>query len=205
MTPVPHASRVRGRINPLLAALAGAFLLTGGLTGCESQEFEQKEVLPMVEVTYDEAIRMSLEEVEGSGFVSITLHRPRSVHPEWDTVVVDEKNTSSLVRVSATSERLLSSRTLPPGETPPPERVSAARRMTVLPEKAVKKITKPEFGKVTSVRPGVAENRPVWTVVVATIQGAHRFAYDVDGVTGEVLDRRAAGPGDSALRSPARP
>jgi uncharacterized membrane protein YkoI len=205
MTPVLRRARVPGRARPTLAALAGALLLVGALTGCKSQTFEKREVLPMVEVSYDEAIRMSLDEVKDSSFVSIDLHRPRSVHPEWHTVVVDEKDTSSLVRVSASTEKLLSSGTLPADEAPDKKVLDLTDRMQILPEEAAKKVVKPDFGKVTSIHPDTAEERPVWTVVVATIQQNHRFAYDVDGVTGEVLDRRPVGPGDSTLRSPARP
>lgn len=205
MTLVLHRARVRGRARPTLAALSGVLLLVGALAGCKSQTFEKREVLPMVEVSYDEAIRMSLDEVKDTSFVSIDLHRPRSVHPEWHTVVVDEKDVSSLVRVSASSEKLLSSGSLPADEAPDKKVLDLVDRMEILPEEAARKVIKPDFGKVTSIHPDTAEERPVWTVVVATIQQNHRFAYDVDGVTGEVLSRRPVGPGDSTIRTPAQP
>jgi uncharacterized membrane protein YkoI len=177
----------------------------GVLTGCEDPDFEHREVLPMVEVTYDEAVQMSEKQVKDSDFVSVDLHRPHSSHPEWHTVVVDPEDTSSLVRVSASSEQVLSSRTLPADEAPDKERLDLVDAMTIVPEEAVKKVTKPEYGKVTGIHPDEFEGRPVWTVVVATVDGDHRYAYDVDGATGEVLERRAVGPGESTLPTPARP
>lgn len=61
---------------------------------------------------------MPLAQVRGGSFVSVELRRSGSVHPEWHTVVVDEQGAPSLVRVSASGERVLSSGTPPAGEAP---------------------------------------------------------------------------------------
>jgi uncharacterized membrane protein YkoI len=203
MTSVLRPARAPRRASSLLAVTL--LLAAGVLTGCENPDFEPREVLPMVEVTYDEAIQMSEKEVKDSDFVSIDLHESRTTHPEWHTVVVDPKDTSSLVRVSASSEEVLSSRVLPPAEAPDKKQLDLVDSMKIIPEVAVKKVTKPDFGKVTAIHPDEYKGEPVWTIVVATLEGDHRYAYEVDGVTGEVLERRSVGAGESTLPTPVQP
>lgn len=203
MMPVLRPARAPRRTRSLLAVLL--LVAFGVLTGCENPDFEQREALPMVEVTYDEAIQMSEREVPHTDFVSVNLQRSDSVHPEWHTIVADQKDVSSLVRVSASSEQVLSSGAPPADEAPDAKELDLVKRITVVPAQAVKKVTKPKFGKVTAVYPDTLHGKPVWKIVVATVEGDHRFAYAVDGTTGEILDRSAVGPGDATLPTPARP
>lgn len=196
-------ARAPRRTRSLLAALL--LVVLGVLTGCENPDFEQREALPMVEVTYDEAMQMSVQKVPHTDFVSVSLQRSRSVHPEWHTVVVDQADVTSLVRVSASREQVLSAGAPPADEAPATKELDLVKRITVAPAEAVKKVTEPTFGKVTAVYPDTMHGKPVWKVVVATIDGDHRFAYAVDGTTGEVLDRSAVGPGDATVPTPARP
>ncbi|MCF6525639.1 PepSY domain-containing protein [Streptomyces sp. JJ36] len=86
--------------------------------------------------------------------------------------------------------------TLTPEPPPAPEGEASERTLTLLeeakllPEEAVRQVTKPEFGKVARIdlRRGEA-GRVVWTVKVAAIRPENFHRYDVDAVTGEVLRR----------------
>ncbi|MFD4262394.1 PepSY domain-containing protein [Streptomyces sp. NPDC058534] len=184
--PTPRATGGARRCPPLAGtAMACAFALLA-LAGCDSEQQEAHEVLPMLEVPADEAIRLSLEEVPGSDLAALHLRQSEGDEPVWDSNVVAQDGTRHLVRVDGSRPKVLSAKEVPDEDAGQRKLIEQAK---ILPEQAVREVTKPEFGKVTSIEIDTKEGRVVWNVDVTTIERDNVHTYDVDAKTGEVLDR----------------
>lgn len=150
-----------------------------------------------MEAPYDLAVSKALDEVPRSEFVSLSL-RPSDVRPEWLVRVADDTGSVRLVRVAATDGRLLGT-SVPAGQSAglkkrTAELVAAVR---VLPEEAVDKVKKPDFGKVSGIALEEGpRGEPVWSVTVALVEPIRERVYEVDAVTSEVLSSLTTG-GDS--------
>ncbi|WP_340556597.1 hypothetical protein [Streptomyces sp. GSL17-111] len=179
MTPAHRAPLRRATVLGLLLAPLLA------LTACE-EESEGGEVLPMVEVPADHAIRLAVDEVPGSALARLELVQPQGEQPVWHGEVVTDDGTRHLVEVDTTRFEVLDSRTLTGGDG------AALRALldeaTILPDSAVREVTDPEYGKVTDVEVGEREGGPAWTIEVATPgEEGEEPTYVVDGRTGTVV------------------
>jgi uncharacterized membrane protein YkoI len=181
----PGAFPARGR-TPLLCALLLVLALPV-TAGCNDPVDDgRKEVHPEVEFRYDEAIRTSLAEVPASELTRIVLRHAEDGAPVWHTTVVTSDGSEHTLRLTATAGDLLAPPS--PGEPAPEPAGVLLEKAELLPEEAVRKVTKPDFGKVVAESLGVREGRTVWFVEVATVEEDHVRRTAVDAVTGRVVD-----------------
>lgn len=186
-------SRTHRRSTPLMRTLALLVALLGvvGLcAGCSEggEEGGRTEVHPEVETLYDEAIRLSLEEVPDSSLMRVALRHAGGGQPLWRVEVVNPDGTVHVVTLKATTGDLVR-KSLPDAVEPASEATMALLEEAVLlPEEAVQGVTTPDFGKVTLVEIGEHEGRPVWFVEVTSVEEDQVRRSAVDAVTGEVLD-----------------
>ncbi|MFC8100166.1 PepSY domain-containing protein [Streptomyces sp. NPDC057363] len=178
------------------ALVCGTLLATA--SACAGPPPERRpEVLPEVEVPYDRAVRTALAEVPGSEVVSVRLRRAPDQGPQWLVRVAAEDGSVRLLRVAATDGRVLT-RSVPAeqstdGQARTAALVAAAR---VLPEEAVGKVKRPEFGKVSAIAlEDGPDDSPVWSVTLDVIAPVRTRWYKIDAVTSDVLDARTGAPG----------
>ncbi|WP_431990829.1 PepSY domain-containing protein [Streptomyces albogriseolus] len=162
------------------------------------------EVLGQVEFSFDRAVREALDEVPRSKLFSVEVRQVSGPDPVWRTEVATDDGTLHVVRIDASLGRLLD--TFEPPEQPPARKARTAAQVKaakVLPEEAAEKadataVENPHYGKVTALRlTRGKEDEPVWSVAVMTIRPEHTHIYQVDAVTGDVIDRRTTRPGPS--------
>lgn len=193
-TGTPRRPDRRARVRPVRGVrrsllLLAALLLLGlpALAGCgDTVEGGHNEVHPEVETLYDEAIRTSLAEVPDSELVEIVLRHAEDGAPEWHSRVVTAGGTAYTLELAATTGDLLAPPE--PAAEPASERTRVLlEKAKLLPEEAARKVTTPDFGKVTRVALGEREDRTVWVVEVTTIEEDHVRRSAVDAVTGETV------------------
>lgn len=164
------------------------------LVGCDDTvETGRHEVHPMVETTYEQAIRKSLAEVPGGRLLALELQKESSDSPAWHSDIVNPDGERQGVTLAASGAE-------PPGEKPVPHpersvgrsQMELLERAVVLPEDAVRKVAKPDFDKVESI--GLVEQKtgePAWSIGVVSGEESDAARYEVDAVNGEVLRREA--------------
>ncbi|MEU0112638.1 PepSY domain-containing protein [Streptomyces bobili] len=193
------------------ASAAAAFLVTGAFlaagAACEGPPPEHRpEALPQVETRYDRAVLTAQSEVPGTKLVSVRVTDVSTPNPVWLTQVADENGTVQAVRVDAVDGRFLSASS--PADQSPAQKSRTAALVAsakVLPEDAVDKVKKPDFGKVTDVSLGSYQGRTVWSVTIATVRSGQTRTYQIDAATSEVVRSRTI-PGSSSVPSaPASP
>jgi uncharacterized membrane protein YkoI len=187
--------RRRASILRSVAALGAAILLTS----CGNEKLDQQaEVLPAVEIEHDQAIRQALAEVPADRLVALELRGLEGGDPVWRSEVATRDGTVHLVRTDASTGRLLSTEIPPAQDSDSKSKtLDLLKEVEILPEEAAREVTKPDFGKVTAIHLEEKENEKaniVWSINVATIEKSNVHVYDVDAVTGEILDRRSAAP-----------
>lgn len=185
---IPHRlvrpQRVRRR---LLLPAALLCLALPALTGCgDTVEQGRREVHPEVEALYDEAIRSSLAEVPDAELAEIDLRHDPDGRPVWHTRVVTSDGTEHTVRIAATTGDV--PRPPSPGSPAPARTGELLEKAVLLPEEAARKVTVPDFGKVTGISLGETEGRTVWFVEVTTVDEDHVRRSAVDAVTGQTVD-----------------
>ncbi|MEV6791919.1 PepSY domain-containing protein [Streptomyces sp. NPDC051320] len=168
-------------------AVAGSLLSVGA--GCSGPPPDrQPEALPQVDAHYERAVSKALDEVPGSRLVSVRITDTSRPEPVWRTRVSDKDGTIHVVHVDAFDGGLLD-KSVPAGQPSAQKaRVAAlAASAKLLPEEAVDRVKKPDFGKVTDVSLEKGpHDRTVWSVTVATIQHGETHVYQVDAMTGKV-------------------
>jgi uncharacterized membrane protein YkoI len=182
----PGPWRGTRRAVALLLALVGVL---GFASGCaEGGEEGRTEVHPEVEALYDQAIRLSLEQVPDSELLQVVLRHREGGQPVWRSRVVNPDGTAHLVTLTATTGDLV--RKSVPGAVEPAseETMTLLEEAVLVPEEAARKVTKPDFGKVTLVELGERGGGPVWFVEVTTVEEDHVRRTTVDAVSGEILD-----------------
>jgi uncharacterized membrane protein YkoI len=187
--PPPGSGSRPARPRPALALLLALVGVLALATGCSEGGAEGRtEVHPGVETLYDEAIRLSLEEVPDSELLEVALRHREGGQPVWRSRVVNPDGTAHVATLTATTGDLV--RKSVPGTVEPAsgETMTLLEETVLVPEEAARKVTKPDFGKVTLVELGERGGGPVWFVEVTTVEEDHVRRTTVDAVSGEILD-----------------
>lgn len=174
------------RRTPLLLLVVLLALGLPALSGCAGGEGGRREVHPEVEALYDEGIRVALAEVPDSELTQIVLRHDEHGAPVWHSTVVTADGTEHIVRIAATTGDLVAPPF--PGEPAPEKAEVLLEKAKLLPEEAARKVTVPDYGKVTRIALGETEGRTVWFVEVTTLEEDHVRRTAVDAVTGETVD-----------------
>lgn len=187
---LPTSRRGAGRLGRARLLVLALFLTLAApvLAGCGGSGVEggRREVHPEVEALYDEAIRTALAEVPDSELTGLVLRHDEGGAPVWHSTVVTPDGTEHTVRIAATTGDLMAS---PSPAGPAPERAEVLlEKAKLLPEEAARKVTVPDYGKVTRIALGETEGRTVWFVEVTTLEEDHVRRTAVDAVTGGTVD-----------------
>ncbi|MFF9408085.1 hypothetical protein ACF1B0_21550 [Streptomyces anandii] len=194
------------------ASAVTAFLVTGALlamgAACQGPPKEHRpEALPQVETPYDHAVLTALSEVPDTKLVSVRVTDVSTPDPVWLTQVADAQGTVHAVRVDAVGGKFLDA-SVPADQSPAQKSRTAAlvASAKVLPQDAVDKVKRPDFGKVTAVSLEKGENnKTVWAVTIATVESGRTHSYQIDAVTSKVLSSSTS-PGNSSIpKEPASP
>jgi uncharacterized membrane protein YkoI len=176
---------------------AGAVALASCLAGCGGDgDDRRREVIPAAEIEYSQAIRTSVAEVPRSELVAAELRHTGVTTPVWQSRVATEDGTQHVVRLDASTGDVLETKVAPAQSRSDKGKVRALlRRATILPEEAARKVTKPDFGKVSAVELSERNGEVIWSVDVVTIEEGNVSVYDIDATTGKVLKRSVATEG----------
>jgi uncharacterized membrane protein YkoI len=187
-----ESPRSRARRPGLTAAAAAA--LVGFLAGCGGEAGDtRREVIPAAEVEYSQAIRTSVAEVPRSELIAAELQMPDKETPVWRSRVATDDGTVHVVRLDASTGRLLGTESARGQSSSDKARVrSLLERATIRPEEAVREVTEPDFGKVSAVELGERNSRVIWSVDVVTVEEDNVHVYTIDATNGKVLNRAPA-------------
>jgi uncharacterized membrane protein YkoI len=173
---------------------AAAAALVGVLAGCSGEAGDtRREVIPAAEVEYSQAIRTSVAEVPRSELIAAELQTPDKETPVWRSRVATDDGTVHVVRLDASTGRLLGTESARGQSSSDKARVrSLLERATIRPEEAVREVTEPDFGKVSAVELGERNGRVIWSVDVVTVEEDNVHVYTIDATNGKVLNRAPA-------------